>query len=285
MSRISVTAPAKINLFLHLLGRDLRGYHEIESLAAFADIGDQIIVQPSNGLTLQVEGRFADTLNDNADDNLVLRAAKLLQAFAAGQGAHITLNKELPIAAGLGGGSSDAAATLKALMKLWNIQIADADLHQLAVSLGSDVPACLAAQPCMIRGFGDAITPYRAMPKLWVVLCNPLKPLLTKDVYQAFSSDFADSCTFKNNYSSAKKFTQMLSEKSNMLELPAFTLLPELETLIDTIAQTEECLLARMSGSGATCFGLYDNEAVAKTASNVLAKRCAGHWVAVGHLQ
>ncbi|MGE3714587.1 MAG: 4-(cytidine 5'-diphospho)-2-C-methyl-D-erythritol kinase, partial [Alphaproteobacteria bacterium] len=191
MSAVTLLAPAKLNLTLHITARRPDGYHEIDSLVAFADYGDRITLELSDCLSLEVTGAFAGGLQSEPADNLMMRAAKALQAYAPGKGAHMTLIKNLPVGAGLGGGSSDAAAAIKGLTHLWNLSLPVDTVHATALSLGSDVPVCMAAQPARIQGTGDKVTPVRVQLPRWVGLVNPGKELPTANVYKGFKGAFA----------------------------------------------------------------------------------------------
>ena len=180
-------APAKINLYLHVVGRRRDGYHLLDSLVVFAGVSDRIEVAPARDLTLSVEGPFAAGLSE-VRDNLVLHAARLLhEAGDVDGGARIVLHKELPIASGIGGGSADAAATLQALLQLWQLTLAPDRLQVLALELGADVPVCLFGRPALVSGVGEQIAPAPALPPLWLVLANPGFALSTASVFEALA--------------------------------------------------------------------------------------------------
>ncbi|MFO0388915.1 MAG: 4-(cytidine 5'-diphospho)-2-C-methyl-D-erythritol kinase [Alphaproteobacteria bacterium] len=275
MNSISVRAPAKLNLFLHITGKRPNGYHCIESLVVFTEFGDTLDISPADSLTLEIKGEFSSLLQKDAQNNLVLKAAKLLQPYANGQGAKIILHKHIPMGAGLGGGSSDAAATMRALCNVWNICISKDELMAMALLLGSDVPACYEAEPAIISGIGEYVMPVRCDASPFVLLVNPRKPLLTASVYKQFSGAYAASGADIDN----------LASTQNMLETPAIQLMPEIKDIIEAIHQTKECRLARMSGSGATCFGLYDMEEHAQSAKAQLSGIFPDAWVTVTRIQ
>lgn len=272
---LSVFAPAKLNLFLHITGKRPDGYHLIESLVVFTEFGDTLDISCADSLTLEIKGEFSGFLQSDTENNLVMKAAKLLQPYANGQGAKITLHKHIPMGAGLGGGSSDAAATLRALSSLWNIDISKDELMAMALLLGSDVPACYEAVSAVISGIGEFIRPvnYESWP--FVLLINPRKPLLTASVYKQFSGSYAASRTDIDN----------LVSTQNMLEASAIQLMPEIKDIIRAIAQTKECRLARMSGSGATCFGLYDMQEHAEEAKTQIAGEFPEAWLTVTRIK
>lgn len=276
-------APAKLNLHLHVTGKRADGYHLVESLVAFTEYGDEISVEPASSLSLEINGPFADGLR--TENNLVMKAAKALQAHAPGRGARMTLTKNLPVGAGLGGGSSDAAAALKTLAKHWGITLSAAQIETITQSLGSDVPVCYAATPAWVSGIGENIIPVKINVPLWAILCNPRMGLLTADVYQRFSGTFAKPGQPPASIDSLYDLQHYLAPAKNMLEPAAFASVPVLQDMLSVIATTPSCLLARMSGSGATCFGLYASRPQAEQAVGLLQQRYPGYWLVATKLQ
>jgi 4-diphosphocytidyl-2-C-methyl-D-erythritol kinase len=275
MDSISVHAPAKLNLFLHITGKRVDGYHLIESLVVFTEFGDSLEITRADTLTLEITGEFAGLLQADTENNLVMKAAKLLQPYANGQGANIVLHKHIPMGAGLGGGSSDAAAALKALCSLWDIVISKDELMAMALLLGSDVPACYEAMPAVISGIGEYVVPVECDAGPFALLVNPGKPLLTALVYKKFSGEYA----------ALGADVDSLSSTQNMLEAPAIALMPKIKDIIEAIHQTKGCRLARMSGSGATCFGLYDVEEQAQSAKEQLSAIFPDAWLTVTRIK
>ncbi len=272
-------APAKINLYLHLTGRRDDGYHFLDSLVVFADIADEVTVRPGSRLDLEVTGTFAGAVSHT--DNLVLRAAEVL-AKAAGvpAGAHISLNKTLPVAAGIGGGSADAAATLLALMELWDVTLAPEDLSALALSLGADVPACLAGHPLLMSGIGEKLEKAPPLPSCHVVLANPGRELVTAEVFSAHSGrDFSRAEPLTRAPGTAAELARALHERRNDLEKTACGLMTDIGDVLEALRQSPECLLARMSGSGATCFGLFGDK---RSAAAAVSAAHESWWVASG---
>ena len=255
-----ITAPAKLNLFLHVPGRNSDGYHQIESLAVFTQFGDRLEVNEGPTISLQVEGPFADECGP-LESNLVLRAANALAALApAPVGAAIKLHKYLPAASGLGGGSSDAAAAIQLLIPLWDLQVEARALSKLALHLGADVPVCLRRRPAIMRGIGEQLSAAPTLPDCYVLLVNPRILLSTRAVFEKLDGRFDKAPQrFPQHVSSAKKLARLLTVRSNNLEQPAIELVPEIQTVLNALARQKGCLLARMSGSGATCFGLFAN--------------------------
>jgi 4-diphosphocytidyl-2-C-methyl-D-erythritol kinase len=275
LSPTEAFAPAKVNLYLHVVGRRGDGYHLLDSLVAFADIGDRVGAAPAAALTLAVTGPEAAALA-GLDDNLVLRAARLL---APGRGAALTLDKHLPVAAGIGGGSSDAAAALRALAGLWRVPLDGLD----TLPLGADVPACLAARPLWVGGVGEILEPAADLPPTAVVLANPRRALPTAAVFRARSGPFGAAGRFAMPRDAAG-LAAALRQCRNDLTEAAIALVPEIAAVLDALAALPGALLARMSGSGATCFALFAALDEAEAAAQRLAGERPGWWVKAGRL-
>ncbi|MBI4969899.1 MAG: 4-(cytidine 5'-diphospho)-2-C-methyl-D-erythritol kinase [Rhodospirillales bacterium] len=282
---IQERAPAKLNLYLHVVGRRADGFHELDSLTVFAggdEAGDSLRFEPADDLVLTVEGPMAGGLTGEAD-NLVLRAARALaQAHGIAPKARITLTKRLPIASGIGGGSADAAAALRGLVRLWTLAPDPRELAQLALGLGADVPVCLAGRAVFMGGIGEILEPAPALPTAWLLLANPGKPLATPAVFKARSGPFSAPARFDRSPADAAQLAQGLALRRNDLEEPALRLIPDIAQLKAEIAAQSGCLLARMSGSGATCFGLFAARSEAEAAARSLAR--PGRWLAVAPL-
>jgi 4-diphosphocytidyl-2-C-methyl-D-erythritol kinase len=288
---VSAFAPAKINLYLHVVGRRADGYHLLDSLVAFADIGDRVSAAPAGSLTLAIDGPEAGAIAGLGDDNLVLRAARLLAARAGANapsatppGAALHLDKNLPAASGIGGGSSDAAATLRALDRLWHHPVDAAALAALALELGADTPACLAARPVWVGGIGERVTPVAGLPTAGIVLANPRRRLPTADVFAARRSAFTASGRFDPMPVDAVGLARVLAPRRNDLTEAALTLVPEIARVLQRLARLPGALLARMSGSGATCFALFADRTAALDAAALLARAEPLWWSAGGAL-
>jgi 4-diphosphocytidyl-2-C-methyl-D-erythritol kinase len=277
-------APAKINLYLHVLGRRDDGFHLLDSLVAFADVHDTVTAVEADALTLSVSGPFGPSLAAEPD-NLVLRAARAL-ASAGGvkRGARMRLIKRLPVASGIGGGSSDAAAALRVLAALWRVNLPKGDLHRLALDLGADVPVCLGGRALYMGGIGDALSPAPALPRAGIVLVNPGAPLPTPPVFKARQGAFSKPARFADAPGDARALAQLLAQRRNDLTQAAMGLAPAIGAVLDELAASPGCLIARMSGSGATCFGLYGDEAGAAAAAAAIAGVRPEWWVAPGRL-
>ena len=281
---VAELARAKVNLHLHVLGRRADGLHLLDSLVVFPDLGDLVEVEPAGRLSLSVAGPFADQLGSGGD-NLVLRAAEALaaRAFAGrGPGAAIRLTKSLPVASGIGGGSADAAAALRALARLWGVQMQQSDWARLALGLGADVPVCLASpRPMRMGGIGDDLRPAPPLPVFWLVLANPGTPVATAEVFRRLARrDGAPALLPPDGFADAEALADWLGCTCNMLEAPAEALAPAVAILRAKLAAAPDCLLARMSGSGATCYGLFAEAAPALAAAEML--RLQGWWAAAG---
>lgn len=260
-------APAKLNLTLHVTGRRADGYHLLDSLVVFLALGDVVTVSPGP-LALELTGPFAADLAADPD-NLCLRAARL-----AGRAARISLEKNLPVASGIGGGSADAAAVLRAL---------DARPPGLGM-LGADLPVCLAGRPARMRGLGEILTPLPPLPALHVLLVNPGRGLSTPQVFKALRHrDNAPMPDPLPDISDAAALIDFLRDCRNDLEAPAIGLLPEIAACLGAI-RDRGARLARMSGSGATCFGLFASAAEARAARDRIARTNPGWWVAASGL-
>lgn len=294
---IIMQAPAKVNLYLHVTGRRSDGYHLLDSLFAFAGIYDEIAISKSDNeiLSLDIDGEFAVALESSAknpiaeEDNIILKTVKLLaEELGEKPHAHVTLTKNLPVAAGIGGGSADAAATLKGLLKLWDKEgaISTSKLEEIALKLGADVPPCLYSHPIHVSGVGEIIEKAPPIPLMWFVLVNPRILLPTPKVFKALrrintvaKPNLSSSCPMENPASDVFEFVEKMKRRDNDLFVPAAKEVPEIRDIIDAISDTDGCLLSRMSGSGATCFGLYQSEITAFKATKDISAKYPKWWV------
>jgi 4-diphosphocytidyl-2-C-methyl-D-erythritol kinase len=278
------TAPAKLNLYLHVLGRRADGYHVLDSLVAFADIGDEVAAAPARSLSLDIAGPFAPGLAADAS-NLVWRAATALaQRLGRAPDAALTLAKNLPVASGIGGGSSDAAATLRALLALWRAELAPEALHEIAAALGADVPVCLARRTAWLGGIGEEVSPAPLLPPVGLVLANPGIALPTAEVFRRRAGAFSQAARFTQAPRDAADLAALLAQRRNDLTAAACAHVPEIGDVLARLAASDGALLARMSGSGATCFALYaTRDRAAAAAARIKADR-PRWWVAAGKL-
>jgi 4-diphosphocytidyl-2-C-methyl-D-erythritol kinase len=280
---VTAFAAAKVNLYLHVLGRGADGYHLVDSLVAFADIGDRITARPARTMSLEVSGPEAASLRPVGEDNLVLRAARLLADHTGvAADAALRLEKNLPVAAGIGGGSSDAAATLLALRELWQVGISDETLCELGAKLGADVPACLYRRGVWVGGIGERLDPAGMLPEAGILLANPRKPLPTAAVFAARRGAFGDAARFARMPSDAAGLADALTLRRNDLTEAAIGLVPEIGAVLARLGGLPGVLLARMSGSGATCFALFRDRGAAATARAALATAKPLWWCVAG---
>lgn len=264
-------APAKINLALHVTGRREDGYHLLDSLVVFADAGDRIRVDSASGLSLLLTGPFAPALGEYPD-NLVLAAARNFGVTDAA----ITLEKNLPVASGIGGGSADAAATLRALARLTGRPLPAA---AGTVALGADVPVCLDPRPCRMSGIGEVLAAVPALPPAWLVLANPSVAVSTPAIFRALTCRDGSGLPPLGPWPDAATLARDLAGMRNDLEAPARGLQPVIGEVLEALAEQDGCLLARMSGSGATCFGLFAEAGAAMAAVEALSARRPGWWL------
>lgn len=271
-------AAAKVNLCLHVTGQRRDGYHLLDSLVVFAGVGDRLTFSLAEDLRLTIGGPQAAHL-PATDDNLILRAAR---AFGADHGAHIHLEKHLPIASGIGGGSADAAAALRGLSRLWGLPL---PLPKAAavLALGADVPVCLSGQPLRMQGVGEVLTPLAPLPPAYLVLVNPGVAVATPAVFRTLDSKTNPPLPAIPRFANLPDFAAWLTAQRNDLERPAIAQAPVIADAKAALAAQQGCLLARMSGSGATCFGLFATAAQADAAAQAV--RHPGWWVAASAMQ
>ncbi len=282
MPALTALAPAKINLFLHVGAVDADGYHPLSSLVAFADFGDRVSVEPADRLSLTVNGPFGAGLGATGD-NLILRALRQLgeACGVAEPKLKVTLDKRLPIAAGLGGGSSDAGAALKLARDVLGLDLDDAALETVAGVVGADGPMCLRMRTAWAEGRGDVLTDEPRLPPLPAVLFNPGVPSPTGAVYRAYDAGpvrAPDRPAPPLNWSIVPVI-KWLSAQRNDLEAPALALTPAIDAALSAVAATDQIALTRMSGSGATVFGLYPSDDAAQSAARALSAAHPKAWV------
>lgn len=280
MAKTRAFAPAKINLALHVTGQRADGYHLLDSLVVFADIGDTITAEAADKLSLQVDGPMAEGVPTDGS-NLVLKAAQLLQDTSAAQhGAALTLTKHLPAASGIGGGSSDAAACLRALSALWNVTCPK---PSSTLPLGADLPVCIDPAPQRMRGIGERLTPVDHVPQLAIVLANPKVHVPTPGVFKAMTHrENAPMEETLPRWADLDDFIAWLAETRNDMQPAAETIAPAITKCLQAIAATNAVQLTRMSGSGATCFGLYRTKEDAQAAKTAIETAHPDWWVAAG---
>lgn len=285
MTLIHQFAPAKLNLYLHITGRQEDGYHDLDSLVAFATIGDEVELWTSEHFSFVVQGPQAAALvGEDEAGNLVVQAARSLAELTGHElKVAVRLTKNLPVASGIGGGSSDAAAVLRALAAHWGLKPDDARIMQAAARHGQDVPVCVAIENNYMTAMGVMPAPH--LPRAAVVLVNPNKGLPTPDVYRAYKAGgdpFSPLMRLERVPATVEELVAALKARGNDLYAPACRLMPEIADIIAALAGSEQCLLARMSGSGATCFGIYADDAAAAQTAAVLRATHPHWWIEAG---
>jgi 4-diphosphocytidyl-2-C-methyl-D-erythritol kinase len=271
-------APAKLNLYLHITGRRDDGYHDLDSLVAFAGVGDEIRLEPASAFQFKIEGPQAASLKGEPAESLAALTGKPLNVS-------LTLVKNLPVASGMGGGSSDAAAALRALAKHWGIAPNDPRIAQAAAQHGQDVPVCLKIENSYMTTTGTSTAPQ--LPYADIVLVNPNKVLATPSVYQTYresSQDFSPHAAFDEAPKDLETLIMLLEQRRNDLEESAEQMLPEVPGILGALMATDECLFARMSGSGATCFGFFTDRSAARNAAALILKNHPNWWVAQSYI-
>jgi 4-diphosphocytidyl-2-C-methyl-D-erythritol kinase len=272
-------ARAKVNLYLHITGRRADGYHLLDSLIVFADAGDEIALARADRLSMTIDGPFAAGLGAGTD-NLVLRAAQALQEVTnTRSGAAIRLTKNLPVASGIGGGSADAAATLDGLCALWDVAPGRAALLQIAARLGADVPVCLDGMASFVGGIGEELAPARGLPPAWLLLANPKVATPTPAVFKARQGPFSKPARWSEPPRDFTEFSARLRSSANDLTEAAISVTPAIRDVLVALAALPGCVLARLSGSGATCFGLFADEGGARAAEGKLRSARPDWWV------
>jgi 4-diphosphocytidyl-2-C-methyl-D-erythritol kinase len=283
-SELVDTAPAKVNLTLRVVGRRADGYHDIESLVTFAEFGDRLTLTPGGELAVMVVGPGTGQTGANAE-NLVLKAARALAARVADlrQGT-FRLEKNIPVAAGLGGGSADAAAALRLLARANKLAADDPRLHEAARATGADVPVCLDPRPRLMRGIGDILSAPLPLPRLYGLLVNPGIALATKLVFSGWKAPRGEPAASMasmamNEMPDVQRLLDWLAREANDLERPAMALAPAIGDVLTALRENAGCRLARMSGSGATCFALFLSAAEAAAAARQLRAQFPQWWI------
>lgn len=276
---LRVLAPAKINLFLHVGDKRTDGFHALQSLVVFARVGDELTLSPDRDIKVVTSGRFAQGL-PAATDNLVHKAARALAAHAGlARGAYISLKKNLPVSSGIGGGSADAAAALRGLARLWNVKLTPEMLRTIGAGLGSDVPVCIACRPQWMEGRGEQITMAGDIPPAQMVLVNPRVGVSTKDVFGALKLRRGVGMPLPGPMPRLLDLVSFLKDTSNDLEAPARQIAPVISKVLDELAAQPRVLVSRMSGSGATCFALFDHPDDAARAALAIGEAHPDWWV------
>jgi len=278
-------APAKINLALHITGRRADGYHLLDSLVVFAEHGDLLKLAGADETSLEISGPFGDELKVD-DDNLILRAYQALSEALPNPlpATSFKLTKNLPVSSGIGGGSADAAAALNGLIELWQLDVEPHTLSEIALLLGADVPVCLNSTSCRMRGVGEQLTASENFPVIDCVLVNPGIGVSTSAVFAELALPVDESAFDRLPELPASGWIDWLATTRNDLQPPAISLAPEIADVIAVLEQSPGCTLVRMSGSGATCFGLFGHPEDARKATQQIATTHPNWWVVATQL-
>ena len=274
LNKVTVLAPAKINLFLHVIGKTKNNYHLLQSLVYFADYGDEITIAESNKFSFENAG-----LKIPEQNSVIQAAEKLSKTLKKPLNCKITLSKNIPIGAGLGGGSSNAAATVKALLKFWKADINQKILKFILTSLGADVPSCYTMKPCYFEGIGEKITTIINPPELYAILVNPNKQTSTQDVFDNYKSVYTDPIILPQKFSTKYDIVHFLSNTRNDLTKSACQITPDIQNILEILNQRENMRMSRMSGSGSTCFSLFDSIEEAENTAIKLKEQYPEWWI------
>jgi 4-diphosphocytidyl-2-C-methyl-D-erythritol kinase len=283
---MDILAPAKLNLYLHIIGKRTDGYHNLDSLMAFTDIGDRVIFEPANEFAFKIEGPFSkafkaqEMLASEESKNLAVKAVWLVsKKINKKPDFRLTLIKNLPLASGLGGGSSDAASVLWGLSKIWGLSKEPDIFENIAFSLGADVPACFLAKTVRATGIGDVLDNVPDISDFYTVLVNVKKHSSTQEIFSNYHKPLKEVVKIPENLNLYQNLIDFLSSQENDLESLVIDKIPEISTALSLLDEQDGCSIARMSGSGATCFGLFENENDALNAAENILFRKPDWWV------
>ncbi len=281
-----IFAPAKVNLFLHVTGKRNDGYHALDSLVTFADVGDVIHFAPMDGFAFDIKGPFAGGFNTAEKSalpdskNLLVRAVWMLARHTNNSPSFsIVLNKNIPLGAGLGGGSADAAAILWGLCRYWNIAPDPSMLKEMMMQLGADVPVCFESQTRFIAGAGEKMSAEIDIPEIYAVLIHPGKPCNTASIFRAYGGDFAIPVDRSTRFKEQSALIEFLKTTQNVLLSCAIKHVPEIQNCLTQLEDGNGCMLARMSGSGSSCFGIYASQEEAASARAAIQETNPDWWV------
>lgn len=286
---LQVFAPVKINLFLHVTGKRDDGYHLLDSLVCFSDIGDTIVFEEADSFSFHVEGPFSRSFTAQEKDasarssNIVVKAVWALGNVAdKSRDFRMTLKKQVPLGAGIGGGSSDAAAVLWALSEWWGLPPAPSYMMPLMLELGSDVPACYACQTTRMQGIGEHLMDAPDIPELPILLVQPGKPCPTADVYKHYDGKFVRAAVVPDRFESTEHFIDILQSSENSLTESALRVVPDIACVLDSLRRQKGALFSRMSGSGSCCFALFKTDEDCLNAAEAIVKDHPTWWVRHG---
>lgn len=281
----SFFSPSKINLFLEVLSKRSDGYHELNSLMCFSDIGDQIQIQKSKKFKIFFEGQFSDLLKNDASNNLVKKVFELMKKkFNLNSEAEIILHKNLPVSSGIGGGSSNAATVIKALKEIFSLDFDTFELDKFLLSIGSDVPFCYYGSTAIVRGKGEIQYKLNNVPKLYILLVNPLFQISTKQIFSKIEKFSQKKTEIKKFSLDEASFIEILKNSNNDCQIIAENICPDIKLILNHFNDETNSLLSRMSGSGATCFGLFNNKADLNSAFSLFLNKKKKWWIKKGNI-
>lgn len=273
----------KINLFLHILGKREDGYHELESLFYFPEIYDEIeIVEGTSEKKLEISGKFAEGLQSDVNNNLILKSYSLLKILFSTKLPDLSfkLTKNMPVASGIGGGSANAATVLKVLNENYQLDLSPSQLYKIGARIGADVPACILDRTCFAQGIGETLSAVNEFPELNVLLVNPLTPVSTAEIFKMGFKEYSKPMKADLSFRTTQSLVDFLEGTKNDLEENAKKIAPEINDVLADISAQNGCLLSRMSGSGATCFGIFDTKDNMLRAKEIISIQNPGWWVA-----
>ncbi|OPZ78189.1 MAG: 4-diphosphocytidyl-2-C-methyl-D-erythritol kinase [Alphaproteobacteria bacterium ADurb.Bin438] len=275
--RVVKKAYSKINLYLHVTGKDEKGYHLLDSLFVFSDICDEVEIfkTDKDKIEFKVEGEFKQDVPED-DNNLVI---KICHAVGVKSNLKIVLHKNLPVSSGIGGGSADAGATLRGLVELFDLKFSNEEIIEIAKSIGADIPACYFSQSSIVNGIGEKITNFPLRKKYKILLINSLIKILTKDIFKIGVKNFSQKANLKG-----EDLILELKATKNDLLAPALTLVPLLNDILYDLKNIKGCLYSNMSGSGATCFALFENDCDLQKAYDTLKNKYENYWIKSGNI-
>ncbi len=284
---LAFNAPAKINLYLHLNGRRDDGYHLIDSLVMFSDIADEILICASDKLSIEIDGPMKHMLKGQKQDHNIVYRAIIGLADIAGRAPHfnVKLTKNLPVAAGIGGGSANAAAVIRAVCDIWDVDFDAPVIRDFMLSVGADVPVCFYGEPVLMRGIGEILSPIHIAANIPVVLINPMVSCSTASVFNFYHRPFQDRIHMSQHFDCANALISFLKKQDNMLYFGARKVVPDVDNVLNALNAHNGCRLARMSGSGATCFGIFDTARDARLAAKDIQDDNPDWWVQAGFLK
>lgn len=288
---MSIFSPAKINLYLHITGKRDDGYHLLDSLVAFTDIGDTIDISPSDHFRFKIDGPYAGYFSEeerhstpNSKNIIVIALRTLSRRMGKPLNFSVKLTKNMPLASGIGGGSSNAASAIWGALRYWDVQLEAQELTNFMLEIGADVPVCYRCETVRMRDIGIPDKRPIEIPEIPIILVNPGKSAHTADIFKKFKASYKDMIDIPDQFRTSTELIGFLKQTDNALYAPALQTIPEIENVIHNIRMQTGCSLARMSGSGATCFGLFENEEQSITAFQKIKEANPDWWVRAGWL-